>query len=78
MEKYYIAYQMAESESEGVVKLTDEEFKAVTKFLDQVSNFEDRSYCGTCGINPTPYATEEEAREKLYCFCDENDNSDQD
>ncbi len=64
-EKYYIAYQSAEETSNGIVCLTDEEYKAVNKFLKQVYDFS-AGYCGSCGINEKSYSNKEEAEIALY------------
>ena len=64
-ENYYIACQSAEERSDGIVKLTEDEHKAVKKFLEQVYNFEG-GYCGSCGIDEKGYSTEEEAQEVLW------------
>lgn len=64
MEKYYIARQCAEEECAGVVKLTDDEYAAVRKFLDQVYDFSS-GYCGSCGIGKNPYETYNDAQESL-------------
>lgn len=63
--KYYKAYQHAEEQSDGIVHLTEDEYKAVKKFLEQVYNFSD-GWCGTCGIEEKAFDTEEEAQESLY------------
>lgn len=65
MEKFYKAYQSAEESSSGVVALTDEEYKAVEKFLKQVHAFIS-GWCGSCGIDPEAFKTENEACESLY------------
>lgn len=64
-EKYYIAYQTAEEQSYGIVHLTEEEHKAVQKFLQQVYNFSS-GYCGSCGVEEKAYTNEEEAQAALY------------
>lgn len=64
-EKYYKAYQAAEEESHGVVRLTEEEHKAVVKFLTQVYGF-GGGWCGSCSIDEVPFDTEESAQESLY------------
>lgn len=64
-EKYYIACQSAEETSYGIVLLTDEEYKAVSKFLKQVYSFSAR-YCGSCGIDEKSYLDKEEAEIALY------------
>ena len=64
-EKYYIAYQNAEDQSSGIVCLTDEEHKAVKKFLSQVYSFSG-GYCGTCGIEDKSFPSVEEAQNSLY------------
>lgn len=60
MEQYYLAYQCAKGNNEGVVKLTKEGYKAVERFLDQVYSFVDGD-CRYCCISTTSYDTEEEA-----------------
>ena len=64
-EKYYIACQSAEETASGVVCLTDEEHKAVKKFLEQVYSFS-AGYCGSCGIDEKGYSDKEEALDVWY------------
>ena len=59
-EKYYITCQSAEEIALGVVALTDDEHKAVKKFLEQVYNFY-TGYCGSCEIGEKGYFDKEEA-----------------
>jgi len=63
-EKYYLAHQCAEEDSAGVVQLTEQEHKAVQKFLDQVYKFSG-GYCGTCSIGIESFNSKEEAENKL-------------
>lgn len=66
--KYYIASQIAEEISAGVVALTEDEYNAVTNFLTQVSKFDSRQgcvYCGACNVMDTAYNTREEAQTAL-------------
>jgi len=78
MEKYYKAYQSAEDMVSGIVHLTEEEHKAVQKFLSQVNIFIDGyggGYCGSCAIDEMTFDTIEEAEESLYR---EENNDDED
>lgn len=65
MEKYYIASQSAETESQGIVHLTEAEYKAVLKFLNQVHKFSS-GYCGYCYISEKAYDSKYEAEIALY------------
>ena len=64
-EKYYKAYLSAEEEAYGVVKLTEEEHKAVVKFLNQVHEFS-YGWCGSCDIDNVSFNTIDEVQESLY------------
>ena len=76
MEKYYKARQSAEAAASGIVHLTEEEYRAVQKFLSQVYEFSRvEVYCGSCGIDETAFDTEEEAEASLYW---EENNDDED
>jgi len=59
-ECYYIARQVEEDCSYGVVHLTEQEFAAVRKFLNQVDDFTE-GYCGSCEISDKIFETEKEA-----------------
>lgn len=61
---FYKVYQIGEQTSKGIVSLSEEEHKSVTKYLDEV----DRLSWGDCGKNrlgDVPFNTYEEASESL-------------
>lgn len=61
-EKYYIRDLSAEGSATAVIALTDDEYKAVKKFLD-APNVVDYGYSGNCTISDIGYETYEEALE---------------
>lgn len=64
-EKYYIRDLSADGGATAVVALTDDEYKAVKKFLDAPNVFDD-GYGGDCTISDIGYETYEEALEHCH------------
>lgn len=62
MYKYYIGNNSADGDSYFIVKLSDEEYKAVCKFVDaQSDTFYEEDYSGSFGISLRGFDTRDEA-----------------
>ena len=59
--KWYIKLLRAEEDETSVICLTDAEYNAVRKFLEEAEYVSGGGYCGSCNIFSIGFATKEEA-----------------
>ncbi len=59
--KWYLKNLSAEDDETSVIYLTDAEYKAVCKFLNNAEYVAGGGWCGSCFISNRGFATKEEA-----------------